>query len=85
MPCWKRQCSSPKEQKETSGAVNDSCLHSTFHLETAKAPLTYVDKTRFTYWQNVAAFAAKCSEYFQKECNMANCCRAGLEGSQPVL
>jgi len=35
---WKWQCSSPKEQNETSGSVNnDSCLHSTFHLETAKA------------------------------------------------
>lgn len=35
--CWKWQRSSPKEQNETSGGVNDSCLHSTFNLETAKA------------------------------------------------
>lgn len=36
--CWKQHCSSPKEQNESSGGVNnDSCLHSTLHLETAKA------------------------------------------------
>lgn len=36
--CWKQHCSSPKEQNESSGDVNnDSCLHSTLHLETAKA------------------------------------------------
>lgn len=35
--CWKWQYSPPKEQNETSGDVNnDSCLHSTFHLETGK-------------------------------------------------
>lgn len=35
---WKWRYSHPKEQNETSGGVdNDSCLHSTFHLEAGKA------------------------------------------------
>lgn len=36
--CWEQHCSSPEEQNESTGGVNnDSCLHSTLHLETAKA------------------------------------------------
>lgn len=32
-----------------------------------KLLLTYIDRTCFTYWQNVATFAVKCSEYFPKK------------------
>lgn len=57
---WKWQCSSPKEQNETSGGVNnDSRLHSTLHLETAKAAS---DSHRQDF-----TFAVNCSAYLQKK------------------
>lgn len=38
-----------------------------FSWRLQKLLLTYIDRTCFTYWQNVATFTVKCSEYFQKK------------------
>lgn len=57
---WKWQCSSPKEQNEASGGVNnDSCLHSTLHLETAKAASDI-------HRQNLVYLLAKCSHLYSE-------------------
>lgn len=85
--CWKWQRSSPKEQNETSGGVNnDSCLHSTFHLETAKAASDI-------HRQDLFYLLAKCNHLGsemqwlspKKACSMANGFRTRLEGSLSVL
>lgn len=85
---WKWQCSSPEEQNETSGGVNnDSCLHSTFQLQPAKAA-SDIQRQELFY------LLAKCSHLCsamqwvspKKEHNRANCSsRTELEGSQPIL
>lgn len=67
VPCWKQHCSSPKEQNESSGGVNnDSCFHSTLHLETAKAASDIHRQFLLYLWVKYSTFAEKCGEYLQE-------------------
>lgn len=68
---WKWGCSPPKEQNETSGGVNnDSCLHSTFHLEAEKAAS---DKQRGELFHLLAKCSYLCSEMQRSACRFAAC------------
>lgn len=70
VPWWKQHCSSPKEQNESSGCVNnDSCLHSTLYLETAKAASDIHRQFLFHLLAKCkkATFAEKCDEYLQEK------------------